>query len=159
MKIALGSDHRGDHAAGVLAEHLTKSGHDVEIVGTRGPRSRDYPDAAWTVGRAVAGSAADLGVLLCGSGNGVAIAANKIAGIRAAVAGDAHAAAMARQHNNANVLAVGSDHLDDADICTVVDAWLNATFEGGRHARRVEKIAAIERGVDPTTIESGAAAR
>lgn len=156
MKIALGSDHRGDAAADALAEHLRAAGHDAVIVGERGPQSRDYPDAAWHVGRAVVDGDAELGVLLCGSGNGVAIAANKIDGIRAAVAGDEHAAEMARRHNDANVLAVGADGNDAPRIAAIVDAWLNASFEGGRHARRVEKISAIERGVDPTTIESAA---
>lgn len=154
MKIALGSDHRGDDAADALAEHLRSAGHDVSIIGERGPDSRDYPDAAWQVGRTVADGDADVGVLLCGSGNGVAIAANKIDGIRAAVAGDEQAAEMARRHNDANVLAVGTDHLDDHRIGSIVDAWLNAPFDGGRHARRVRKIAAIERGIDPTTIEN-----
>ncbi len=156
MKIALGSDHRGDAAAGVLAEHLRAAGHDVVILGEQGPDSRDYPDAAWVVGRAVADGSADVGVLLCGSGNGVAIAANKIDGVRAGVAGDELAAEMARRHNNANVLAVGTDNNDNARVVAIVDAWLGATFEGGRHARRVEKITAIERGVDPRTVKQRA---
>ena len=149
MKIALGSDHRGDHAAGVLEKYLHQGGHEVRVLGERGPQSRDYPDVAWLVGRAVADGKADAGILVCGSGNGVAIAANKIPGVRAAIAQNITSAKLAKTHNDANVLSVGADSLDDAQICDIVGAWLNEKFEGGRHARRVEKINAIERGEDP----------
>lgn len=154
MKIALGSDHRGDHAADVLEVHLQKAGHKVTILGERGPQSRDYPDVAWLVGNAVADHKADLGILVCGSGNGVAIAANKIKGVRAGIAHNVETAALARQHNDANVIAVGADALNDSQICAVIDAWLNTEFEGGRHGRRVEKIKAIEAGKDPCKLAS-----
>jgi ribose 5-phosphate isomerase B len=149
MKIALGSDHRGDHAASVLEQHLQQAGYNVTILGERGPQSRDYPDVAWLAGKAVGERKADAGVLVCGSGNGVAIAANKIPGVRAGIAHNVETAALAKRHNNANILCIGADKLNDATICTIVDAWLDADFEGGRHARRVEKINAIERGDDP----------
>jgi len=150
MKIALGSDHRGDHAAATLTEHLRRGGHDVVVLGETGTGSRDYPDSAWLVGRAVAEGNAERGVLICGSGNGVAIAANKIPGVRAGIACDVETAALARQHNDANVLCIGSDRLDAGDIHSIVDRWIEAEFEGGRHARRVRKIEAIEQGRDPT---------
>lgn len=152
MKIALGSDHRGDHAADVLEKHLQQVGCDVTILGERGPEPRDYPDVAWLVGKAVAENEADAGILVCGSGNGVAIAANKIPGVRAGIAHDTRTAALAKQHNHANILCIGADELDDGEICDIVDAWRNAVCEGGRHARRVEKIKAIERGEDPRNL-------
>lgn len=157
MKIALGSDHRGDHAAGMLAEYLNTAGYDAEILGERGPQSRDYPDSAWLVGRAVADGKAERGVLVCGSGNGVAIAANKIPGVRAGIACDTESAALTRQHNDANVLCIGSDRLNDEAIRTIVDAWLNAEFEGGRHARRVHKMHVIEQGRNPAGADVDAA--
>lgn len=152
MKVALGSDHRGDHAADVLEKHLQKAGHKVTILGERGPESRDYPDVAWLVGKAVADHKADAGILVCGSGNGVCIAANKIKGVRAGIAHNVETAKLAKLHNDANVICVGADALNDDEIVAIIDAWLNADFEGGRHARRVEKITAIERGEDPKKI-------
>lgn len=154
MKIALGSDHRGDEPAAELATLLREHGHEVQPVGPCDGTSRDYPDEAYLVGTAVASGKADLGVLICGSGNGVCIAANKIPGIRAALACSAEAAAMSRKHNNANVLCLSGDGLPQDTINQAVLTWLDAEFEGGRHERRVQKIAAIERGENPADLNA-----
>lgn len=152
MKIALGSDHRGDQSAIGLAEALRARGIDVQALGPLNGESRDYPDEAYLVGRAVASGEADFGVLICGSGNGVCIAANKVPGVRAALAFSVKAAQMSRKHNDANVLCLSGDGLGQQAINEIVQAWLSTDFEGGRHAQRVRKIAAIERGEDPALI-------
>jgi ribose 5-phosphate isomerase B len=152
MKIALGSDHRGDTAIGQLATVLRATGHEIMTVGPCDGTSRDYPDEAYLVGRAVSSGQADRGILICGSGIGVSIAANKVPGIRAALACSAHGAEMSRKHNNANVLCLSGDALSQEIIEEAALAWLNAEFEGGRHERRVNKITAIEQGHDPATI-------
>lgn len=152
MKIALGSDHRGDHAVTSLAKHLREQGHEVILVGPCDGQSRDYPDEAFLVAKSVTDGNADRGVLVCGSGNGICIAANKVAGARAAIGYSIEAAEMARRHNDANVICFSGDHSDVNVIARSVDAFLRAEFEGGRHARRVKKIEAIERGEDPAKI-------
>jgi ribose 5-phosphate isomerase B len=152
MKIAVGSDHRGDDALTRLVPMLRDLGHEVIAVGELNGESRDYPDEAWLVGRAVASGEADRGILICGSGIGVSIAANKVTGIRAALVCNDHAAVMSRKHNNANVLCMSGDSLDQPTIEQCARAFLATEFEGGRHARRVEKIAAIERNEDPARI-------
>lgn len=152
MKIALGSDHRGDEAAASLASTLRECGHDVLAVGPCDGTSRDYPDEAYLVARSVASGEADRGVLICGSGNGVCIAANKVPGVRAALACSVKAAEMSRKHNDANVLCLSGDGLSQQVINEAVLAWVDAEFDGGRHARRVEKITAIERGENPAAI-------
>lgn len=158
MKIALGSDHRGDDAVRRLAPALRDAGHEVILVGPCDGASRDYPDEAWLVGQAVVRRAADVGVLVCGSGNGVCIAANKIAGIRAAIGYSTHAAEMARRHNNANVICFSGDTMDYDTIEQGVNAFLAAEFEGGRHERRLRKIEAIERGEEPSNVSESSAA-
>jgi ribose 5-phosphate isomerase B len=154
MKIALGSDHRGDEAAAGLAEVLRARGHDVQALGPLNGESRDYPDEAYLVGKAVSAGEAEFGVLICGSGNGVCIAANKVPGVRAALAFSVKAAQMSRRHNDANVLCLSGDGLSQETINDIVLAWLETEFEGGRHAQRVRKIAAIERGEDPAKVNS-----
>ena len=149
MKVALASDHRGDAAGASLAEHLRAAGHEVVMLGETGPESRDYPVSAWLVGRAIANGAAQFGILLCGSGNGIAIAANKIPGVRAAVGYDEHAVEMSRRHNDANVLCIAADASSAAQINAWADLWLATPFEGGRHARRVGQMTDIERGEAP----------
>lgn len=149
MRIAVGSDHRGGEAVDHLLRHLQGQGHEVLPVGRCETDSCDYPEPAWMVARSVADGAADLGILVCGSGIGVSIAANKVPGIRAALARDAHAAGMSRRHNDANVLCASGDRDDPEAIAAMADAFVNTDFEGGRHARRVEKIHVIERGGDP----------
>ncbi len=122
------------------------AGHHVTDVGTIDESSVDYPDFAVRVGRAVAGKKADRGVLLCGTGIGMAIAANKIRGVRAAVVWNKKTAALAAEHNDANVLCLGARILSSSSIVALVKAWLAAPFGGDRHVRRINKIRALERG-------------
>ncbi|TVQ62181.1 MAG: ribose 5-phosphate isomerase B [Phycisphaerales bacterium] len=148
-KIALSADHRGAEAARAIADRLQKKGHQPELVGACNDEPCDYPERAFDVATAVADGHADLGVLICGTGIGMAIAANKVPGIRAAVVHDELTAQLSRTHNNANILCLSADLLGLARIEKIVDAWLDAQFEGGRHQRRIDKIHAIERGEDP----------
>lgn len=149
MRIAIGSDHRGTDVVERLEAHLAARGHTVLPVGRCNADSCDYPEPAWLVARSVADGEADRGIVICGSGIGVSIAANKVPGIRAALAGDAHAAEMSRRHNDANVLCASADRNDGEAVAAMTDAFLDTDFEGGRHERRVEKIRVIERGGDP----------
>jgi ribose 5-phosphate isomerase B len=144
MKIAVGADHAGYELKAHLAELLRDSGHSVEDLGTGSADSVDYPDYAAAVGHAVAAGRAVLGVLVCGSGIGVAISANKIAGVRAATCNDLFTARLARAHNDANVLALGARVVGVGLAEEIVRAFVAAPFEGGRHARRVAKIHALE---------------
>jgi len=159
MKIALGADHRGAHVAQRLLERLQKEGHSVELLGELCTTSCDYPDSAYLVAKAVSDGDADRGVLICGSGIGMCIAANKVKGVRAALVSDELSAEMSRRHNDANVLCLAADLLGDRLIERIVDIWLATPFEGGRHARRVAKIAAIEQGQDPRSLQSAPAAK
>jgi ribose 5-phosphate isomerase B len=149
MKVALGMDHRGVKAGRALMAHLPEVGHEVVVLGPSSGEPCDYPDVAWLVGRAVVTGEAQRGVLICGTGIGASIAANKIPGVRAALAHDEAAAELSRRHNDANVLCLAGDELSDEQIFAIVDRWLAGPFDGGRHERRVKKIAAIERGEDP----------
>lgn len=152
-KLAIGADHRGVEAVEHVAGRLKQAGYEIMHVSCPTGESCDYPDNAWRVGKAVADGAADLGLLLCGSGIGMCIAANKIKGVRAALVHDELTAEMSRSHNNANVLCLPADLLGHRLIDKIVDRWLDTPFEGGRHARRVRKIMAIEAGQDPATIK------
>jgi ribose 5-phosphate isomerase B len=143
-KIFTGSDHAGFDLRGRIVGHLRALGFEVEDLGTPSAESTDYPDWAAAVGRAVRDQAGSLGVLVCGSGLGVCMAANKIHGVRAADVWSVEAARLSRAHNDANVLCVGSRLVPEATVFAIVDAWLDTDFEGGRHARRVDKIAALE---------------
>ncbi len=142
-RVAVGSDHAGFHLRGVLAEHLRANGHEVIDLGCTSPERCDYPDFGAAVGRAVADGTADLGLCTCGSGIGIAMAANKIPGVRAATVHDVTSARMARQHNNANVICLGERFTGEQVALDALDAFLAATFEGGRHAARVDKIDAL----------------
>jgi len=143
VRIAVGADHAGYGLKQALAEHLRATGHDVIDCGTYSADRVDYPDFGAAVGRAVAEGHADLGVCVCGSGNGIAMAANKVAGIRAAVAYDVTSARLARAHNDANVLCIG-ERLTGAEVAReALDAWLEASFDGGRHQARVAKLDAL----------------
>jgi ribose 5-phosphate isomerase B len=156
MKISIGADHRGHDAARSLARALEAMGHEVTVLNGSdagdAPQSCDYPERAHQVGSLVATGKADKGVLLCGSGIGMCIAANKVHGVRAALVHDEFTAQMAKSHNDANVLCLSADMLGQRLIERVVEAWMTAEFEGGRHARRVAKIHAIERGEDPAKV-------
>jgi ribose 5-phosphate isomerase B len=144
MRIAIASDHAGfQHKEGIKA-HLIACGHDVRDFGTHSTESVDYPLFIRPAAEAVARGACDLGIVFGGSGNGEAIVANKINGIRCAVVWNEASARYAREHNDANMISFGQ-RLVTLDIATrAVDAWLGAEFEGGRHARRVGQIAAVE---------------
>jgi ribose 5-phosphate isomerase B len=143
-KIFTGSDHAGFDLRGRIVAHLRVLGFEVEDLGTPSAESTDYPDWAAAVGRAVRDHAGSVGVLVCGTGLGVCMAANKIHGVRAADVWSVEAARLSRAHNDANVLCVGSRLVPEATTFAIVDAWLDTEFEGGRHARRVNKIAALE---------------
>lgn len=145
MKLALGSDHAGYELKERLKSWLKLQGIDVQDEGTRSTDSVDYPDFARKVGESVARREADLGLLVCGTGIGMAISANKVPGIRAANASSEFEAQMAREHNDANVLCVGARVVTEPEAEKIVDTWLHSTFAGGRHQQRVDKITAIEK--------------
>jgi ribose 5-phosphate isomerase B len=149
MKIAIGCDHRGFQVKTKLIELVTKLGHEVTDVGSFSAESCDYPDLAAVVGRKVSSGEVDRGILLCGSGIGMCIAANKIPGVRAAPCHDDLTAEMSRRHNDLNVLCLSADMLGERLIDRLVEVWLNTPFEGGRHSRRLEKITELERGQKP----------
>jgi len=144
MKIALASDHAGYTEKERLKPLLTDLGLEFDDLGTGSEASVDYPDYARKVAEQVAGGHADQGLLVCGSGTGMAISANKVNGVRAAVAWSEETARLARQHNDANVLAIGARTTPPEQIPGIVRAWFSTAFEGGRHADRVKKISAIE---------------
>jgi ribose 5-phosphate isomerase B len=144
VKIALGMDHRGAELRGRIVDHLQQRGHEILDFGADSSASVDYPDYAAKAARAVAAGEADLGILVCGTGIGMSIAANKVRGIRCAVCTDATGATMARRHNDANVLALRATEMDPAVNLALIDIFLTTPFEGGRHQKRVEKIAELE---------------
>lgn len=149
MKLSLGADHRGATALKQLADRLRGQGHQVEVIGATGSDPVDYPDAAFAVGRRVQSGAAERGILICGTGLGMCIAANKLDGVRAVVVHDELTAQLSRGHNDANVLCMSGDLLGQRLIEKITDVWLATPFEGGRHERRVKKISMIESGQDP----------
>lgn len=144
MKIAVGSDHRGYDAKKRLVPLLQHLGHEVADVGTVGCDSVDYPDFAFEVAKLVSAGQADRGILTCGSGIGMCIAANKVRGVRAALCHDPITAEMSRRHNDANVLCLSADLLGEEIIDRLIKIWVETPFEAGRHARRVEKIMRFE---------------
>jgi ribose 5-phosphate isomerase B len=143
MRLAIGSDHAGLHLKAQLAEHMRGLGHDVVDVGPHDTTSVDYPDYAHALTGLLSEGAIDRGVLICGTGLGMSMAANKRPGVRAAVVSDEFSARMAMQHNDARVLCIGERVTGPGLAMALIDAWLGAEFEGGRHARRVGKIEAI----------------
>ena len=145
MKIALGADHAGFEEKEHVKKTLDELGVEYKDFGTTSTESVDYPDFARKVGEAVAAGEYDKGILVCGSGTGMAIAANKVPGIRAAVAWNEEIARLSRQHNDANVLALAARYIPDEEQEKIVKTWLETSFEGGRHERRVEKIEQIEK--------------
>jgi len=147
MKVALASDHAGYEEKERLKTVLSDLGVEVADLGTTSEASVDYPDYAQKVAEQVANGEADQGLLVCGSGTGMAISANKVPGVRAAVAWSEEVARLAREHNNANVLAIGARTTPVDEIPKIVRTFFTTEFEGGRHASRVEKIDAIEKGV------------
>jgi ribose 5-phosphate isomerase B len=144
MKIAIGADHAGFPLKQHLVGTLARLGHEVDDFGTHSTDPVDYPEICAKVARAVAGRRADRGVVIGGSGQGEQIAANKIAGIRAALCNDLYTARMSRAHNDANVLSLGGRIVAPALADEIVTLWMNTPFEGGRHQRRIEQIAELE---------------
>ena len=145
MKIALAADHAGFEEKEKLKATLDEIGVAYTDMGTYSADSVDYPDYARKVGEAVAAGEYEQGLLVCGSGTGMAISANKVRGVRAAVAWNKEIARLAREHNNANVLSLAARYTTDEENQRIVKAWFGANFEGGRHERRVEKISQIEK--------------
>jgi ribose 5-phosphate isomerase B len=145
MRVALGSDHAGFDLKALLVTTLTDWGHEVVDLGAaNGVDSVDYPDYGSAVGHAVVSGRAELGVAICGSGIGISIAANKVSGVRAALAHDATSARLAREHNHANVLCLGARLIGAPVAIDAVEAWLNATPGVGRHLGRIEKLDALD---------------
>jgi ribose 5-phosphate isomerase B len=145
MRIALASDHAGYAEKERLKAILSDLGVEFEDLGTGSEASVDYPDYARAVAEQVAAGRVEQGLLVCGSGTGMAITANKVPGVRAAVAWSEEVARLARQHNDANVLAIGARTTPPDDIPKIVRAWFSTDFDGGRHAARVAKISEVER--------------
>ena len=145
MKIAIGADHAGFELKEKIKQYLIRKGVEVDDRGTNSPESVDYPDYARVVGEVVAGRRAESGILVCGTGIGMAIAANKVPGIRAAKVNSEVEAQLSREHNDANVMTIGGRVVDEASAFKIVDRWLSTQFSGGRHQRRVDKISDIER--------------
>jgi len=144
MKVAIANDHRGYEAKRRLMPILKKLGHAVEDFGCEGASAVDYPDYASPVARAVAGGAAEVGILMDGSGIGMSIAANEFCGVRAALVHDEVTARRAREHNHCNVLCLGTDLLSEDQIRQIVEIFLSTSFTDGRHVRLIEKLKAIE---------------
>lgn len=145
MKIAIGNDHGGYELKRAIQTHLLNQGIEVIDLGTDGMQSGDYPDYAKQVCQRVLADEADYGILICGTGIGMSISANKMAGIRAALVGDVFSAKATREHNDTNVLCLGQRVLGEGLALMIVDTWLNTAFsQGERHARRIEKIHEIE---------------
>ena len=155
MKIVVGSDHRGFEAKQQIKGIITQLGHECIDVGTTANNPVDYPDQAYSAAMAVSEKQADMAILVCGTGIGMSITANKIKGIRAALCHDELSAQVSRHHNDANVLCVSGDLLGEVLLRKMVEVWLKTEFSGGRHQRRVMKITAIEEGKDPREIKNG----
>ncbi|ECR7122038.1 TPA: ribose 5-phosphate isomerase B [Listeria monocytogenes] len=144
MKIAIGNDHVGIELKPVIVAYLQDLGHEVDDFGAFSNERTDYPEYGKKVAESVAAEKSDLGILICGSGVGISIAANKVNGIRAVVCSEPYSAKLSREHNNTNILAFGSRVVGAELAKMIVQNWLDAEFEGGRHAKRVEMIARIE---------------
>ncbi|WP_434640038.1 ribose 5-phosphate isomerase B [Thermoanaerobacterium thermosaccharolyticum] len=143
--IAIGSDHGGYELKKAIKKHLDEKGIEYKDFGTFSEESVDYPDYALKVAEAVASGQFEKGILLCGTGVGISIAANKVPGIRAANVSDAFSARYSKEHNNANVLCMGGRVVGPGLAAILVDEWLNAEFQGGRHQKRLDKITEIEK--------------
>ncbi len=152
MKIVVGSDHRGFKAKEIIKTIVTQLGHECIDVGTDSSDPVDYPDYAYVAAMAVAKNEADRAILICGTGIGTSITANKVKGIRAALCHDELSTQISRDHNDANVLCVSGELIGDVLMRKMVEVWLSTEFSGGRHQRRINKITAIEEGKDPRTI-------
>ncbi len=144
MRIGIGNDHVAVELKGIIKAHLEEMGHEVVDFGTNSPERFDYPVSGFAVGKAVAAGDVDLGVLICGTGVGISLAANKVRGVRACVCSDPYTAKLSREHNNTNIIAFGARVVGSELAKMIVDEWLAAEFEGGRHAKRIAMLAEIE---------------
>ncbi len=144
MKIGIGNDHAAVEMKNVIKEHLEERGFEVVNFGTDSSESFDYPVAGYQVGRAVASGEVDLGVLICGTGVGISLAANKVTGVRACVCSEPYTAKLSRMHNNTNIIAFGARVVGSELAKMIVDEWLDAEYEGGRHQRRVDMLTEID---------------
>lgn len=147
-KIPIGSDHAGFKIKKELVEYLKELGYEPEDVGTNSPESADYPDYARVVAEKVSSGERKRGVLICGTGIGMSITANKFPGVRAALCMNEYMAKVARSHNDSNILALGGRVLDEDQARAILKKWLETKFEGGRHARRLAKITSLEKNVN-----------
>jgi ribose 5-phosphate isomerase B len=155
MKIAVGSDHRGYEMKEQVKVIAAELGHESIDCGTSSNNPTDYPDMAYLVASAVSNGQTDRGILICATGIGMCMAANKIHGVRAALCHDELTAQVSRDHNDSNVLCLSGDQIGAVLLRKMVEVWLNTEFSGGRHLRRVKKIEAIEQGEDPREIKNG----
>jgi len=155
MRIAVGSDHRGFDAKQLIKAILEQMGHVCIDVGTDGATPVDYPDLAYVAAKTVSDKQAERAVLICATGLGMNIAANKMRGIRASLCHDELSARISRDHNDANVLCLSGDQIGEVLMRKIVEAWMTTEFSGGRHQRRVSKITAIEEGRDPREVTNG----
>lgn len=144
MRIGIGNDHVAIELKNTIKEHLEQQGYEVVDFGTNSPERFDYPISGYKVGKAVASGDVDLGVLICGTGVGISLAANKVHGIRACVCSDPYSAKLSREHNNTNIIAFGARVVGPELAKMIIDEWLGATFQGGRHQRRIDMLAEIE---------------
>ena len=144
MKIAFGCDHKGYILKGAVIKHIKALGHEVVDFGCDSAESVDYPVYGEKVGRAVSSGECDFGVLICGTGFGISLAAGKVKGIRAVNCSDAYTARLTRQHNNANIISIGSMVVGEGLALNLVETFLSTSFEGGRHARRLEMVDSIK---------------
>ena len=140
MKIAMGNDHSAIELKNIIREFVEEKGYEVIDFGTNSTESCDYPVYGEKVGRAVASGEADLGIVICGTGVGISLAANKVKGVRACVCSEPYSARLSRMHNNSNVLAFGARVVGSELAKMITEEWLNAEFEGGRHQKRIDKI-------------------
>lgn len=155
MKIAIGSDHRGFEAKEQIKAIITDLGHEYIDFGTNDNNPVDYPDQAYLTAKAVSEKQVDRAILICATGIGMSMAANKVDGIKAALCHDELSAQISRDHNDSNVLCLSGDQIGEVLLRKIVEVWLSTEFSGGRHERRVRKISAIEQGKDPREIKNG----
>ena len=155
MKVAVGSDHRGFDAKQLIKAIVGQMGHECVDVGTNNVTPVDYPDLAYVAARSVSEKQVDRAILICATGLGMSIAANKVRGVRAALCHDELSADIARDHNDTNVLCLSGDQIGEVLLRKIVETWMSTEFSGGRHQRRVNKIMAIEEGRDPREITNG----
>ena len=154
MKVALGSDHRGYEVKEQIKAILTELGHEFIDFGAKSNEPVDYPDTAYLTATAVSTGQADRGILICATGIGMCMAANKVPGVRAALCHEELIAQVSRVHNDSNVLCLSGDQIGETLLRKMVEIWLSTEFSGGRHQRRVNKITAIEQGKDPRELNN-----